>query len=121
MSEYKNVGKIGEDTACKYLESKGYEIECRNFRTKAGEIDIIATSPDDVCVFVEVKTRKNDLFGRGSEAVDKKKQTKLIKTAMSYRYASSARFDVIEIYYSEFGGFSIREINHIENAFSTSF
>lgn len=121
MAQNKIVGKAGEDAACEYLEKQGYEIERRNFRTNAGEIDIIAISPDDVCVFVEVKTRKSDRFGRGSEAVDPKKQMKIIKTAMSYRYAESARFDVIEIYYSEVGGFTVREINHIKNAFSAPF
>lgn len=117
MGELKNIGNAGENAAAAYLEKKGYEIIERNFHTKAGEIDIIAISPENTCVFVEVKTRKNILYGRASEAVNRKKQIKIIKTAMSYHYSGSARFDVIEIYYSDKNVFSIKEINHIENAF----
>lgn len=54
----KKLGDIGEDLACGYLGGKGYRILERNFRTRFGEIDIIAKSPLKTLVFVEVKTIK---------------------------------------------------------------
>jgi len=58
-SKHLLIGRIGEDAACGYLVNKSYKILHRNFRTKFGELDIIAKSPDKTLVFVEVKT-KND-------------------------------------------------------------
>jgi putative endonuclease len=52
----KNIGKIGEDLACKYLVDKGYRVVRRNYAKPWGEIDIVAKSPDKTLVFVEVKT-----------------------------------------------------------------
>lgn len=52
----KEVGFTGETIACGYLEKKGYRIIARNYRTKFGEIDIIAKSPEKILVFFEVKT-----------------------------------------------------------------
>jgi len=106
-----SLGQSGEKKAEKYLIKNGYEILERNYRCKFGEIDIIA-SKDGYTVFVEVKTRKNSSFGRGFEAVDTRKQQKLILTAQAYmssRRETSARFDVISI--------DAGEITHIQNAF----
>lgn len=50
------IGKIGEDRACKFLIKKCYEILGRNYRQKFGEIDIVARGPDRTLVFIEVKT-----------------------------------------------------------------
>lgn len=50
------TGKEGENIACVYLEEKGYAILDRNYRTKFGEIDIVAKSPEGILLFVEVKT-----------------------------------------------------------------
>ena len=110
----KFLGRAGEIKAAEFLKSKGYKILKNNYRTHFGEIDIIAEI-DGVIVFTEVKTRLNDDFGRPSEAVDLKKQTKYYKVATEYLVREGkedclCRFDVIEI---ENG-----EINHIEDAFS---
>jgi len=73
MSLYKNkIGKIGEELAAKYLQANSYEIIDRNFRTKSGEIDIIAKKKNKVS-FVEVKTRIGLDKGYPHEAVDKRK------------------------------------------------
>ncbi|KKQ75051.1 MAG: hypothetical protein US96_C0018G0023 [Candidatus Woesebacteria bacterium GW2011_GWB1_38_5b] len=66
--EKKFLGKIGEDFACRFLLNKGYKILVRNFRSKFGEIDIIAHD-GETTIFVEVKTRWSRLFGRAEEAV----------------------------------------------------
>ncbi len=70
------VGKKGEDAVASYLENMGHQILVRNFKTKMCEIDIVS-SCDGKIYFTEVKTRKNDDFGGGLMAVDKKKMAKM--------------------------------------------
>jgi Holliday junction resolvase-like predicted endonuclease len=59
-TQRKSVGSTGEETACGYLVNNGYKILERNYRTKFGEIDIVAKSPDKTLVFVEVKTMRGE-------------------------------------------------------------
>ena len=115
------IGKLGEDIACKYLESKDFSIIERNYRKRFGEIDIIALIDDDFLVFVEVKARTNDKFGDGFESVNRKKQLKLLKTAYFFlkerkldnvRY----RFDVLSLKL-DFQA-RISQITHFKNAIS---
>lgn len=98
----KEIGKEGEDIAVKYLKSNGYEIVDRNFYARQGEIDIIAKQNKE-WVFIEVKTRTNDAFGKPIEAVDNTKQKHLIKAIKYYIYSNrienqNIRVDVIEVY-----------------------
>jgi putative endonuclease len=115
----KEIGDFGERAAEEYLEEKDYEILERNFRLKFGEIDIIAEN--DACiVFVEVKTRKSNLFGEPSEYVNRNKRMRVKKAAACYMDVvnNNVRFDVIEVFYEESGGeLFVTKINHIENAF----
>ena len=108
------IGKIGEDIATKYLESKGYIIIERNFIAKQGEIDIIAKDKDEL-VFVEVKTRTNNLYGKPADAVNELKQKHLISTVKYYLYSNHlenefVRLDVIEVYLSN----KTYSVNHIK-------
>lgn len=108
------IGKIGEDIATKYLENLGYVIIERNFVAKQGEIDIIARDKEEL-VFLEVKTRTNDLYGKPVEAVNIPKQKHLINTAKYYLYSKHledeyVRIDVIEVYLKE----KTYKINHIK-------
>jgi len=112
------IGNIGEQAAATYLCQAGYELLMRNYRTKIGEIDIIAKLKDTV-VFVEVKTRRSIRCGFPAESVTYSKQQKIINTAMCYlNYMNQSnlncRFDVIEIFLSQQ---SIIKYNHIVNAF----
>ena len=69
--EEKNTRRIGayyEEQAAQYLQSKGYTIIKRNYKTPYGEIDLIAKKPD-LLVFCEVKFRSSDRYGTGLEAV----------------------------------------------------
>ncbi|TCS79352.1 YraN family protein [Pectinatus cerevisiiphilus] len=113
----RNIGRLGENIAADYLRDCGYQILAMNYTAKCGEIDIIAKH-EDLIVFVEVKTRKNSLYGTAAQAVDYRKQKKIIRTAYLYitlqQYDVSYRFDVIEIYYNFFGQY---KLNHIEGAF----
>ncbi|GAB6183354.1 YraN family protein [Thermodesulfovibrio hydrogeniphilus] len=107
-----DLGREGEKLAAEYLNKKGYKILETNFRTKFGEIDIVAKNKDFI-VIVEVKTRLSDKFGEPELAVDYRKQQKLKKLALYYlKHIGKeypVRFDVIAIKGSE--------IHHIEDAF----
>ena len=121
MSRQKIIGQLGEDCAANFLQSKGYKIITRNFRIRSAEIDIIAQI-DDVIIFAEVKARSNIKHGLPVEAVNFRKQQKIIKAASVFlqdeNFADCAcRFDVIEIYFS---GEVVKKINHIENAFEVT-
>src|SRR5216117_3655283 len=68
-------GARGEKLACRYLKRSGYKILLRNFRGRSGgEIDIVCRD-NDTLVFVEVKTRAREDFGRPFEAVNREKQS----------------------------------------------
>ncbi len=115
----KQIGDFGEKAAAEYLEENDYEILERNFRLKFGEIDIIAEK-NDCIVFVEVKTRRDNIFGEPSQYVDYKKQNHIKNAAAVYTNIeyTDMRFDVIEVFYAEKNGkFYVKELRHIENAF----
>ena len=108
------IGKIGEKLAVKYLRKQRYKIITTNFYTKRGEIDIIARKDNEI-VFVEVKTRSSDSFGKPVEAVNYFKQKHLYQTAKYYMYKKCheldyIRFDVIEVYIK----YGKVKINHIK-------
>jgi putative endonuclease len=78
-----NSGKSGEEQAVSYLRKEGYKIIERNYRTKLGEIDIIAEHKGCVC-FVEVRSRNNAAFGLPEETILRKKQLQISKEALAY-------------------------------------
>lgn len=101
MLSKNEVGKIGEKLACDFLIKNGYIILERNFRTRHGEIDIIAKD-SDFMAFVEVKTRRSIKFGYPREAVDYYKQTKIKNIALVYLSRKkfknlNLRFDVVDV------------------------
>ncbi len=117
----KTLGRCGEDAATAYLKKNKYKIIERNYRNKAGEIDIIAQKNDDL-VFVEVKTRSSDAFGTPSEAVTYYKKRNMVTTAKWYLANNPTKlnisFDVIEVY-GFFSGerFELETINHLKQVF----
>lgn len=113
----KSLGSRGEEAAVVYLMRHGYEILERNFRVSTGEIDIVAVTGDTL-VFAEVKTRRSDACGQPAQAVDYRKQQKIVRTAEWYlrqrhEEMCPCRFDVLEVYPQ---GNTCR-IRHIEGAF----
>ena len=76
------LGKIGENTAIKYLEKMKYKILKTNYRNRRGEIDIIAFL-NNILVIIEVKARSNDRYGNPIDAVNKEK-VKKIKNCTNY-------------------------------------
>lgn len=106
-------GDIGEIDALEFLKKRKFKILQTNFKTKFGEIDIIALDGKTI-VFVEVKRRSTLAFGRPIEAVDFRKQQKIRKVAEFYlmikhKSDTDVRFDVMEIL--------DKEITYVENAF----
>ena len=92
---------MGEELAVAELERRGYAILARRYRTRAGEIDIIARD-GETTVFVEVKARVSDEFGSAAEAVTAWKQRRLSRMASDYLARSGlgcgpCRFDVVAI------------------------
>jgi putative endonuclease len=104
------LGNKGEDLAARYLS---------NYRSPLGEIDIIAEDRGTL-VFVEVKTRAGDSFGRPLEAVGPRKQRKILDTALHYlsrlKEQPPARFDIVSI--SARNG--RKDIEHIQDAFQVT-
>lgn len=95
------LGRDGEDRAARYLRSLDFRILERNYSTRQGEIDLIALDRDTI-VFVEVKTRTSDAFGAPEQAVDLRKQSRMVKAALVYLkqkklHQVACRFDVVAI------------------------
>jgi len=112
MTQSAELGKSGEDLAEKYLNKIGYKIIEKNFKTKFGEIDIIAKDKKTI-VFAEVKTRAGNAYGSPQSAVNFYKQKHLSLAAFTFikknSLKSDYRFDIIAI--------CDDKIEHIENAF----
>ena len=97
-------GRHSEALTVKHLKKKGYKIIAQNYRTKLGEIDIIAKEKGTL-VFVEVKARRSTKFGSPKAAVTHQKQRKISMVALAYLKAThqleaAARFDVVSVDYS---------------------
>jgi putative endonuclease len=110
----KRLGQVGEDLAADLLEKQGYQILTRNFRTKFGELDIIAKD-GKVLVFVEVKCRFPGQFGLPEEAVTPFKIRHLIKAGEYYLIThpntlEGPRIDVVAIEFTNSGEVSRNEI-----------
>jgi putative endonuclease len=113
-----SLGKSGEDRACCELERRGYAILARRYRTRFGEIDIVARDGPTI-VFVEVKARTSDRYGEPAAAVTLHKQAKVTAMADDYiarRHLRDApcRFDVVAI---EFAAGGQLKIEVYQNAF----
>jgi len=111
-----SIGNKGEELAIEYLIENNYRILEKNFRSKIGEIDIVAKI-NEIVVFVEVKTRSSLEYGYPYEAVGRTKKHKIAKTANSYIMMRNLketqfRFDIIEVYFNR-----EKNINHFIDAF----
>lgn len=118
--ESRLLGRWGEALAAEHLRRAGYQILAANWRSRFGEIDLIAADQNYLC-FVEVKLRKSAAFGGAGEFVDRRKQNKLRLTAELYLSCHQTRlqprFDVIEVYAPQGPDTKAPRVRHIENAF----
>ncbi|MDR0721148.1 MAG: YraN family protein [Treponema sp.] len=107
-------GKEGEEKAAQFLEQKGFKILEHNFRSKTGEVDLIALEGETL-VFIEVKAWAFYGIEALEQGLDERKQRRIIETAKyflsiyrKYRYMA-VRFDVVFI--------APQGITHLESAF----
>ena len=109
----KQTGKVGEEVAAEFLSKKGYKILERNWGSKWGEIDLIGQDGETL-VFVEVKTKKGESWGRPEEMVNWRKLEQVKRMATLYRpeVDSLRRLDVVAVVLNYDG--SIRRIDHYE-------
>jgi putative endonuclease len=94
-------GGDGERAAAKFLERRGYRILASNYRTRLGEIDLIAEDRGTL-VFIEVKVRGTDRFGGPAMAITLAKQARIARLAQQFLAARSleerpCRFDAVLI------------------------
>ncbi len=97
----RRLGDRAEEAGAAFLESLGFRILERRFRIRAGEIDLVAEEGGTL-VFVEVKSRMSETYGSPAEAVDARKQARLVKAAAFYLMRDhdadrACRFDVLEV------------------------
>jgi len=117
-----SLGELGESIAVTFLKGAGFSIVERNFTCVCGELDIVARD-GRVIVFVEVKCRKNRIYGPPQLAVTPFKQRQISKAALVWLskrrlYDAEARFDVVAIVVHEH---DLPEIEHIRNAFDLAY
>jgi putative endonuclease len=119
VPEHIRRGTLGEKLARRFLRKNGYKIIYRNFRgNSGGEIDIVARDKDTL-VFVEVKTRSTEEFGRPLSAIDQQKRNRIARGGLAWlRMLDNPdvlfRFDVVEVLV---GGDSQPRLELIKNAF----
>ena len=108
----REAGERAERRAEEFLRGRGLSILARNFRTRFGEIDLVAQDGETV-VFVEVRSRSRDDFGTAGESVTAAKRRRIIRAALAYAQSRAPdaplRFDVVAI--------SPRGLEHIPGAF----
>ncbi len=116
MAEHNKLGKSGEKAAVAYLEKNGYVIRHQNWRKGHYELDIVAAK-DDELVIIEVKTRRDTLFGDPESAVDVPKIRRTVRAADTYirffQIDNPVRFDIITVVGQE----EEFTIEHIKEAF----
>ena len=114
----KTLGELGERLAVENLLAKGYTIREQNFRTAAGEIDIVAEG-EGVLAFVEVKCRRGSSMGTAVEALTLAKQRRMVVMAEAYGQAREGlpeqwRIDLIAVDFERDG--RLMSLVHYENA-----
>jgi putative endonuclease len=134
--EHLRRGRLGERAARKYLQRQGMKFLAANFRSDRGEIDLVfrdrglpkwlkmrrimfVRNEADCLVFVEVKTRSSEEWGRPASAVDAERRWRLTRAGLDYlallgRPAIKVRFDIVEVLLADGAA---KEIRHLPNAF----
>lgn len=116
-TEKQLIGKKGEDIAVNFLLENDYEIIARNYRYKRSEIDIICKK-NAFLVFIEVKTRKNNIFGFPEEQISQNQIRNIQNAAIHFQNNTTisyslVRYDVISILINN----NISNVTHLEDTF----
>ena len=96
----RRIGRAGESLAAEILKQGGYHIVKRNYSCRWGELDLIAKKGKTL-VFVEVKTRLNQQYGSGREAVDERKKIHLRNCAQDFLNQTCLPYDQVEFFVAE--------------------
>ena len=100
MTAAQAAGSAAESAAADFLARQGLAIVARNYRTRMGEIDLVARD-GEVLVFVEVRMRSSDRYGGGAESIGAHKQARIVAAARQYlsrlRREPPCRFDVVTL------------------------
>ena len=117
MDHRPGLGRSGEDAAATHFERLGCDVIERNFRTRAGEIDLVVRDGGTL-IFCEVKTRRSDRWGLPVEAVTPRKQARLRRLAGEWLSARrpgrvQVRFDVVSVIVAD----DETELTHLIDAF----
>lgn len=121
MDTRQATGRQGEALAKAYLQKKGWTILDTNWRSRMGELDIVATIPHEpFLVIVEVRTKRNQSYGTAAESVNFRKQQKVRRLGLQYAQqnrllSKPLRFDVVTVYLPSAN--SKPEISHFTAAF----
>lgn len=112
------IGRLGEKIACRYLEKKGYRIIETNWRTRRGELDVIAIQ-ERTLVIVEVRSTRGVRFGYGFQSVDHRKRMQVRRLAEQYIAVKGfdhypLRLDVISVLLSRDPSPKLIELRHLE-------
>lgn len=112
------VGALGERAAKKHLQKSGLKFLTANYRTPRGEIDLIFRD-QDCLVFVEVKARSSEEWGRPADAVDRERRTRLTRAGLDYlrklrKPKVKVRYDIVEVLLEDG---RVGEIRHLVNSF----
>ncbi len=120
MAWKNDLGKWGEDCAAEYMEQHGWYIRHRNWQKKHHEIDLVCIDEDStILLFIEVKTRTSEIWGKPDDAIDFEKKNNTIKAAKAYildfhLQHLEVRYDTINVVGTPETGC---DIIHKENAF----
>lgn len=119
LPQHLRYGRLGERAAKRQLRRQGLKFLTANFRSDRGEIDLVFRE-QDCLVFVEVKTRSSEDWGRPASAIDRKRRKRLSHAALDYlkllhRPPVKLRFDVVEVLLQDG---AVREIRHLPNTFA---
>jgi putative endonuclease len=114
----RSLGNFGERVAASHLEAKGYEIVARNWSVREGEIDLIASKPDEI-IFVEVRSRRGSAFGLPEESITGRKAAHVRAAAAAYLLEhpdapDTQRIDVVVLELDAKG--RVLRVEQIENA-----
>lgn len=116
----RKTGNKGEGVAAELLRSKGYEILARNYRAKYGEVDIVAKrviKGEIYTVFVEVKTKTEEMYGEPWEMINKHKLKQITQMghlwSMENHYHGLLRIDVVGVWVD--AGGDVTKVEHWEN------
>jgi putative endonuclease len=122
LSKKLALGQRAEKLAADYLEQRGCAILARNWRRPEGELDLVAGT-EDLCIFVEVRSRTGSERGHPLETIDARKRARILRAARMYideehPTAAAFRFDVVGVTFAPDDGPT--ELVHVEDAFQSN-